>query len=79
MIDDTHYNEMDKDLSYETIVLVSRGDDIPKKNYEKKKHPTYEVTMYINHSLLICTIIIAHRSIFKDIDSHQSIFSYEKA
>jgi hypothetical protein len=28
---------------YEPIVLVTRGDELPKKNYEKKVHPTYEV------------------------------------
>jgi hypothetical protein len=32
------------DLSFEPVILVTRGDDMPKKNYEKKKHPTYEVS-----------------------------------
>lgn len=31
------------DMEYEVVVLVTRGDELPKKNYEKKKHPTYEV------------------------------------
>ena len=31
------------DLDFDLLILVSRGDELPKKNYEKKKHPTYEV------------------------------------
>lgn len=31
------------DLDFDVLILVSRGDELPKKNYEKKKHPTYEV------------------------------------
>lgn len=30
---------------YDVSVLVTRGDEMPKKNYEKKKHPTYEVRL----------------------------------
>ena len=38
------------DLIYEPVILVTRGDERPKKNWESKKHPTYEVryTIYIN-------------------------------
>ena len=25
------------------VILVTRGDELPKKNYETKLHPTYEV------------------------------------
>jgi hypothetical protein len=32
------------ELCCEPVVLVTRGDDLPKKNYEKRKHPTYEVS-----------------------------------
>jgi hypothetical protein len=28
---------------YEALILVTRGDELPKKNYEKRLHPTYEV------------------------------------
>jgi len=28
---------------YEPLILVTRGDELPKKNYERKLHPTYEV------------------------------------
>ncbi len=31
------------DLDFDCVILVTRGDELPKKNYEKKKHPTYEV------------------------------------
>jgi hypothetical protein len=31
------------EVEYEAIILVTRGDEMPKKNYEKKLHPTYEV------------------------------------
>lgn len=31
------------DLDFDAVILVTRGDELPKKNYEKKKHPTYEV------------------------------------
>lgn len=32
------------DALFEAIILVTRGDELPKKNYERKKHPTYEVS-----------------------------------
>ena len=32
----------------ELIVSVSRGDEIPKKNYETKLHPTYELTLRLH-------------------------------
>lgn len=35
-------------IDYEPIVLVTRGDELPKKNYEKKVHPTYEVEDWSN-------------------------------
>jgi hypothetical protein len=38
------------DLDYEAVILVTRGDDLPKKNYEKKLHPTYEVKI---HSMVL--------------------------
>ena len=28
-------------------VLVKRGDELPKKNYETKLHPTYEVLCHV--------------------------------
>jgi hypothetical protein len=34
--------------SYDPIILVTRGDELPKKNYEKKLHPTYEVQEIIS-------------------------------
>lgn len=40
---------------YEATILVTRGDEMPKKNYEKKLHPTYEVThtSTVSHSVYI--------------------------
>jgi hypothetical protein len=32
---------------YQPIALVTRGDEKPKKNYQTKKHPTYEVIVNI--------------------------------
>lgn len=32
---------------YEPLILVTRGDEMPKKNYETKLHPTYEVSIII--------------------------------
>lgn len=53
--------------NFEPIVLVARGDELPKKNYEKKVHPTYEVTVHIispqtmikstHHLFSICTTL----------------------
>eukprot|EP01033_Poteriospumella_lacustris_P017323 gene17323-12381_t len=37
------------DLDFDLLILVSRGDELPKKNYEKKKHPTYETSVRIKH------------------------------
>ncbi len=31
------------EMEFEAVILVIRGDEMPKKNYEKKLHPTYEV------------------------------------
>jgi hypothetical protein len=40
-----HNNALDEksDVQYEPIILVTRGDSLPKRNYERKTHPTYEV------------------------------------
>ena len=31
---------------FEPLILVTRGDELPKKNYERRLHPTYEVYRY---------------------------------
>jgi hypothetical protein len=41
------------DLDFDLLILVSRGDELPKKNYEKKKHPTYEVHFAAVHMLSV--------------------------
>lgn len=47
---------MDSDASPTVIILVTRGDELPKKNYETKLHPTYEVRkIYI---FITCTFIL---------------------
>ena len=42
---------MDPESTYEPLILVTRGDEMPKKNYERKLHPTYEVSEYSKPAL----------------------------
>ena len=35
-------------MEYESTILVTRGDEMPKKNYGKKLHPTYEVEYFVS-------------------------------
>jgi hypothetical protein len=37
-------------------VLVKRGDELPKKNYETKLHPTYEVSNFTLKRMMITII-----------------------
>jgi hypothetical protein len=37
------HNRYTKGSNYEVTILVTRGDEYPKRSYEKKTHPTYEV------------------------------------
>lgn len=53
---------MDLDAYYEPIILVKRGDELPKKNFEKKLHPTYEVYLYFENFNNICNVKILYSS-----------------
>eukprot|EP01031_Cornospumella_fuschlensis_P027566 gene27566-33292_t len=37
---------------FEAVILVTRGDPLPKKNFETKLHPTYETSIRIKQSTL---------------------------
>jgi hypothetical protein len=43
----------DASCEYQPLILVTRGDEMPKKNYETKLHPTYEVRTWINNSIFM--------------------------